>query len=83
MQDVAGDGDSATSDGIYVYMYSAWTNAEGIAAGYSTTATSGQVQEYYGATELYNPSPRLRGRSLHPTHAGSRDADPDHGGAQR
>ncbi len=61
MQDVAGDGNSATSDGIYVYVYSTWTNPQGIAVGYTATAVNGQVQEYYNATELYNPSSVSKG----------------------
>lgn len=61
MQDVAGDGNSATSDGIYVYMYAAWVNGQGIAAGYTATAVNGDVQEFYNATELYNPSAVTKG----------------------
>ena len=33
LQDPAGDGDPATSDGIYVYRYSTWRNPRGLKPG--------------------------------------------------
>ncbi len=53
VQDVAGDGDSNTSDGIYVYMYSGWDNHQNLEVGYNVTVAGGTVQEYYEATEIY------------------------------
>lgn len=61
LQDVAGDGSSISSDGIYVYMYSTWANLQGLQAGYEATVAGGEVQEYYGATEVYNPDSVTKG----------------------
>ncbi len=61
IQDLTGDGNPATSDGIYVYMYSTWANPENITVGRTATVSNAQVQEYYDATELYAPSSVSRG----------------------
>jgi predicted extracellular nuclease len=53
LQDTAGDGLDASSDGIYVYLYSAWDNPQNLAAGHQVTVVGGEVQEYYDATEIY------------------------------
>ena len=51
-QDVTGDGNPATSDGIYAYFYSGWDNSpEGLAAG-QLVSVSGAVTEYYNTTEF-------------------------------
>jgi predicted extracellular nuclease len=63
IQDTTGDGNPNSSDGIYVYMYSSWTNPEGVQVGSTVTAYNADVQEYYGSTELYNPSSVSAGSS--------------------
>ena len=50
-QDLAGDSNPATSDGIFVYKYSTWENAEGLAAG-NQVSVSGTIIEYYNTTEF-------------------------------
>lgn len=50
-QDVTGDGDSSTSDGIFVYMGSTWDNSEGLAVG-DAVEVSGSVVEFFGMTEF-------------------------------
>ncbi|MBM4458303.1 MAG: hypothetical protein FJ011_11150 [Chloroflexi bacterium] len=45
------DGDPATSDGIYVYQGSTWTNPAGWAAG-NLVRVSGAIIEYYNTTEF-------------------------------
>ena len=50
-QDVNGDGDTDTSDGIYAYFWSSWNNPAGLAAG-DLVQVSGNVTEYYDATEF-------------------------------
>ncbi|MCB8952033.1 MAG: hypothetical protein H6650_08470 [Ardenticatenales bacterium] len=50
-QDETGDGDPATSDGIYVYQYSTWTNPGNWAIG-DRARVSGQIIEYYDTTEF-------------------------------
>ncbi len=51
MQDLAGDGDPYTSDGVYVYIYSAWENPDGRYVG-EEVRVSGGLKEYYGMTEF-------------------------------
>jgi predicted extracellular nuclease len=55
MQDPNGDGDSTTSDGIYVYTASAPTVAVG-----NIVTVSGKVQEFSGSTELTAPTVTLQ-----------------------
>jgi hypothetical protein len=55
MQDPSGDGDSTTSDGIYVYTASAPTVAVG-----NIVTVSGKVQEFSGSTELTSPTVTLQ-----------------------
>ena len=50
-QDVNGDGDQNTSDGLYVYRGSSWTNSEGLVVG-DLVEVSGTIIEYYNATEF-------------------------------
>lgn len=50
-QDVAGDGNPASSDGIYAYYYSTWANPAGLAPG-KLVRVSGTVVEYYDTTEF-------------------------------
>lgn len=53
LQDPAGDGNSATSDGIYVYRYSSWRNPRGLKPGDLIEITGGyKVMEFYGQTEI-------------------------------
>ncbi len=53
LQDPAGDGNSATSDGIYVYRYSSWRNPRGLKPGDLLEITgSYKVVEFYGQTEI-------------------------------
>jgi len=51
LQDVTGDGNAQTSDGIYVYRGSTWDNPSGWAAG-DLVSVSGQIIEYYNNTEF-------------------------------
>jgi len=54
MQDVTGDGNPATSDGIYVYKGSSWTNPDNLAPG-DLVSVSGTIIEFYNTTEFqYN-----------------------------
>lgn len=50
-QDESGDGNAATSDGIFVYQYSTWGNPGGWEIGDRVTV-SGQIIEYYDTTEF-------------------------------
>lgn len=52
LQDPTGDGDPATSDGIYVYRYSSWKNPRGLKPGDLIELTTYKVMEFYGQTEL-------------------------------
>lgn len=54
-QDVTGDGNTATSDGLFVYRGGSWTNAEGLAAGNLVTV-AGQIIEFYYITEYQYPN---------------------------
>ena len=54
-QDLAGDGDPATSDGIYAYYASSWTNPNSLKPG-DRVSVSGTVTEYYGTTEFAHRS---------------------------
>ncbi|RUA17925.1 MAG: hypothetical protein DSY55_01185 [Clostridia bacterium] len=54
-QDVNGDGDPNSSDGIYAYFYSSWDNPNGLAPG-DLVSVSGMVTEYYDTTEFANSS---------------------------
>ncbi len=54
-QDAAGDGNTATSDGIFAYYYSTWTNPAALAAG-DLVKVSGNVTEYYDTTEFAHKS---------------------------
>jgi predicted extracellular nuclease len=56
-QDLAGDGDPATSDGIYASHGASWTNPDGLRPGVMVSV-SGTVTESDGTTEL--PDPRRR-----------------------
>jgi predicted extracellular nuclease len=49
VQDVEGDGNPATSDGIFCYQY-AWNVEVG-----DYIKLSGKVSEYYGMTQMYKP----------------------------
>lgn len=49
VQDPVGDGNPATSDGIFVYGYSYDVNVG------DEVKLSGKVSEYYGITEMYKP----------------------------
>jgi predicted extracellular nuclease len=49
VQDVEGDGNPATSDGIFCYQY-AWNVEVG-----DYVKLSGKVSEYYGMTQMYKP----------------------------
>ncbi len=52
IQDSAGDGDPATSDGVYVYRYSAWKNPRGLKPGDLVEILTYKVMEFYEQTEL-------------------------------
>lgn len=52
LQDPAGDGDAATSDGIYVYRYGGWRNPRQLKPGDLVEIRHYRVQEFYGHTEL-------------------------------
>lgn len=52
LQDPAGDGNPATSDGIYVYRYSSWKNPRGLKPGALVELSTYKVMEFYGQTEL-------------------------------
>ncbi len=52
-QDVTGDGDPSSSDGIYVYFYKGWTNPNNYQPG-DAVSVSGSVTEYYDTTEFAN-----------------------------
>lgn len=53
LQDPAGDGNPATSDGIYVYRFSSWRNPRGLKPGDSIEITGRyKVMEFYGQTEI-------------------------------
>lgn len=54
-QDLTGDGDTNTSDGIYAYYYSTWTNPSNLQPG-NRVRVSGTVVEYYDTTEFANKS---------------------------
>lgn len=51
LQDPTGDGDAATSDGVFVYTYRAPAAEFGVTAG-ACVRVQGQVEEYYGKTEI-------------------------------
>src|SRR5690606_1801906 len=48
LQDPVGDGDPATSDGLFIYTWERPT----VAAGQCVAVRGGLVEEYYGKTEL-------------------------------
>ena len=50
-QDVTGDGDPATSDGIFAYFWSTWDNPDNLQPG-QLVRVSGNVTEYYDTTEF-------------------------------
>ncbi|HZU86608.1 MAG TPA: Ig-like domain-containing protein, partial [Anaerolineaceae bacterium] len=50
-QDTAGDGNPASSDGIYAYYYGTWTNPNNLQPG-DKVRVSGTVSEYYDTTEF-------------------------------
>lgn len=50
-QDVSGDGDPASSDGIYAYYYSTWANPANLQPG-DLVRVNGYVTEYYDTTEF-------------------------------
>lgn len=50
-QDMTGDGNSASSDGIYAYYYSTWANPSNLQPG-DLVRVSGNVTEYYNTTEF-------------------------------
>jgi len=50
-QDGNGDGDPATSDGIYAYYYSTWANPANLQPG-DLVRVNGYVTEYYNTTEF-------------------------------
>lgn len=52
LQDPNGDGDPATSDGIYVYRYSTWKNPRNLKPGDLVELSAYKVTEFYGQTEL-------------------------------
>ncbi len=52
LQDPTGDGDAATSDGIYVYRYGGWRNPRQLKPGDLVEIRHYRVQEFYGQTEL-------------------------------
>ena len=52
-QDINGDGDPNSSDGIYAYFYKGWTNPANLQAG-QMVKVSGTVTEYYDTTEFAN-----------------------------
>lgn len=52
LQDPHGDGNPDTSDGIYVYRYSAWKNPRRLQPGDLVEISSYKVSEFYGQTEL-------------------------------
>ncbi|MGE5603792.1 MAG: hypothetical protein ACM30E_12135, partial [Nitrososphaerales archaeon] len=52
LQDPTGDGNPATSDGIYVYRYSAWKNPRRLKPGDLLELSTYKVTEFYGQTEL-------------------------------
>lgn len=52
LQDTEGDGDSTTSDGIYVYRYGGWRNPRQLKPGDLIELRQFRVQEFYGQTEL-------------------------------
>ncbi|MCO5183148.1 MAG: lamin tail domain-containing protein [Anaerolineae bacterium] len=54
-QDVAGDGNTATSDGLFVYRGGSWTNSEGLETGNLVTV-SGQIIEFFNITEYQFPN---------------------------
>jgi predicted extracellular nuclease len=54
LQDPTGDGNPATSDGLFVYVNNA-TMPAGVAVGNRITV-KGTVAEFSGLTELTNPS---------------------------
>ena len=54
-QDLAGDGDTTTSDGIYAYLWSSWTNPDNLKPG-DLVSVSGTVTEFYDATEFAHRS---------------------------
>ncbi len=50
-QDETGDGNPASSDGIYAYYYSTWANPANLVPG-DRVQVSGDVSEYYNTTEF-------------------------------
>lgn len=52
-QDVNGDGDPNSSDGIYAYFWSSWDNPNNLQPG-DLVSVSGNVTEYYDTTEFAN-----------------------------
>jgi hypothetical protein len=52
LQDPAGDGKRATSDGIYVYRYSSWRNPRELKPGDLVEIARYKVMEFYGQTEI-------------------------------
>jgi predicted extracellular nuclease len=50
-QDSTGDGNPASSDGIYAYFYKTWNNPSNLQAG-DKVRVSGNVTEYYDTTEF-------------------------------
>ncbi len=55
LQDPTGDGDTGTSDGIFIYVSKTWTNTQNIAVGQSVRF-SGKVTEFYNTTEVAYPT---------------------------
>ena len=51
-QDLSGDGNAATSDGLFVYRGSTWTNPSGWIPGDRVRVTTGEIIEYYNTTEF-------------------------------
>ncbi len=67
MQDESGDGNPATSDGIYVYRGSTWTNPSNWEAG-DRVRVGGKIIEYYNTTEFqYGSSVSVLGTCAVPT----------------
>lgn len=54
-QDMSGDGNSASSDGIFAYFWSTWTNPNNLQTG-DLVSVSGNVTEYYDTTEFAHSS---------------------------
>ncbi len=52
VQSEAADTDPRTSEGIYVFRFSSWTNPRGLKPGDRVTLHGFGVQEYYGETEI-------------------------------